>query len=121
MEAPLIKFVKLSREEINLSHVIIQVNGMRQHRPAQAHKELETKIDFLKILAQNHRQRPYFVCAFDEAESRLMRDYNQNYCFILAGNLEFEESRSDGLPWEGALDTYQLATRIQMRFSTRHQ
>ena len=114
MEKSTSKPIVFDPKQSQLGYVIVRSCGFTQSRLSTAHQELAAKME------KAARYGMAGLCSsqcFTSQEMKLMREYNTEYCYRLANSAENATGRHRDFQIIEALDTYRLATEIQLQFS----
>ena len=110
------KVILLTSSQANLAYVILKSEGLLQGKRSIAHKDLESKLEQAKQITSRGLS---IAMQFNEQERQLMRECNMNYCDRLATNMQTVKEGFRHLHHVYALETYELATQIQLQFSSQ--
>lgn len=111
MENSHLKTIQLSFKQLNMVHTMIRCAEMRMSKYNEQHISLDRKV---KAAKRKAAPAYYNLLDLDPEECKLMRQYNTNYCAILADNDDEGEFQNDQI-----IEIYQLATNIQMILTPR--
>ena len=108
-----LKKVYLSYEQMKMMHTMVRCAELRISRPGQVHKNLYEKL--LKALGRV--SQPVFIRELDLTPEELVlcRQYNTDYCSILANNDDEGEFQSAEI-----VQIYLLATSLQLSLTSRY-
>jgi len=115
MEKTQLKVVCLNYQELNMAYTMLRCNEVNSGKVAAAHESLFSKI----ISGKRAAIASWTVrLLLEDAERKVMRDCNTSYCSILANQLDWSDT--NGIPEAEIIEIYELATRIQLLFSSQH-
>lgn len=114
MEKSTLKPILLGPNQSQLGYVIVRSCGFTKARLSSEHKQLAAKME---KAAKSGMVGLYSSQCFTDEEMRLMREYNTDYCERLANSAENATGRLRDFQIIEAVDTYRLATEIQLQFS----
>lgn len=112
MEINRTKFIRLSESELQLAQLMIKEHEMRSPgTKSKVHQSLASKVIFSLL----NRRLPGIQIHYTDAEKQLLRQYNQEFCELLALELPTADK------WEevAIMAAYYSATNIQLLFSPR--
>lgn len=108
------KKIELDFCQIRFAHVVVQLSAAFIRTKSETHKSLSLKIERAKNVARSGQVVKLEV---NEAEKKLMREYNDQYCEILSDRMKRHDLASSK-PDYTALEAYSLATEVQLLFSS---
>ena len=117
MSNPDVKHVVLNKAEILLAYAIVRVMEVNKKKLEDIHYQLSSKL---------HRAKHGMLGGITEVflsdqECKLMRQYNTDYCDILATQLEIHDkacSNPNCRTNDEAMAIYERATKIQMQLAS---
>jgi len=117
MSNPDVKHVILNKAEILLAYAIVRVMEVNKKKLDIGHAQLSSKLHRAKHGMLGHITEVFL----SDQECRLMRQYNTDYCDILATQLEIHDNacKSEACTTSSeALAIYTRATKIQIKLTS---
>lgn len=111
-----LKAIFLDGEEIRMAFTIIQVNNLYIRYKSEINKSLVDKVERAKDRHIGVPTKYQVMVKLSNEEMKLMREFNINYCVILADKMSGIEERTGEVDANG-IQAYELATRLQLLFS----